>query len=71
MSVDWTWVYFDAHGETMAGGALVTRGFPTQSDAENYLGESWRELLAGGVESVTLRHGDAVVYGPMSLRAPE
>ena len=71
MSADWTWVYFDAHGETMAGGSLVTRGFPTQIDAENYIGESWKELLARGVESVTLRHGDGVVYGPMSLRAPE
>jgi len=71
MSSDWTWLYFDSHGETMADAALATRGFPTQSDAENYLGESWRDLLAAGVESVTLRHGEAVVYGPMSLRGPE
>lgn len=71
MSADWSWLYFDAHGNTMEGAGLVTRGFPTQSDAENLLGESWRELLAAGVESVTLRHGDSVVYGPMSLRAAE
>ena len=50
---------------------LPTTGFPTQSDAENYLGESWRDLLAAGVEAVTLRQHDVVVYGPMSLRAAE
>lgn len=71
MSSDWTWLYFDAHGETMEGPSLVTRGFPTQSDAENYLGESWRDLLDAGVEAVTLRQGESVVYGPMSLRAAE
>jgi hypothetical protein len=71
MSAEWNWLYFDAHGETMEGQALVTRAFPTQGDAENYLGESWRELLDAGVESVTLRQGETVVYGPMSLRAAE
>jgi hypothetical protein len=71
MSAEWNWLYFDAHGETMQGEALAGRGFPTQGDAENYLGESWRDLLAAGVESVTLRQGDTVVYGPMSLRAAE
>ena len=71
MSADWTWVYFDAHGETMAGGSLVTRGFPTQSDAENYLGESWKELLATGCGVGDPAPRDGVVYGPMSLRAPE
>ncbi len=55
----------------MADAALVRSGFPTQSDAENYLGESWRDLLDAGVEAVTLREADAVVYGPMSLRAAE
>ncbi len=71
MSAEWNWLYFDAHGETMQAEALVTRGFPTQGDAENYLGEAWRDLLQAGVESVTLRQADAVVYGPMSLRAAE
>ncbi|GAB3048904.1 hypothetical protein GCM10027053_04180 [Intrasporangium mesophilum] len=71
MSGDWTWLYLDNHGNSMAGEGLATSGFPTQSDAESYLGESWRELLAAGVEAVTLRQNDAVVYGPMSLRAAE
>ncbi|MBC9821050.1 hypothetical protein [Terrabacter sp. MAHUQ-38] len=71
MSADWSWLFLDAHGETMEGEALTTTGFPTQSDAESYLGESWRDLLAAGVEAVTLRENGIVVYGPMSLRAAE
>ena len=69
MSADWTWTCFDAEGNPLEGADVPTTGFPTQSDAENYLGESWQELLEAGVESVTLREGDTVVYGPMSLRA--
>lgn len=71
MSADWTWQYIDAEGTPVTGEGLTTKGFPTQSDAENWLGESWRDLLDAGVESVTLLQGGAVVYGPMSLRAAE
>ena len=71
MSADWSWLYLDAHGNAIEGEGLASTGFPTQSDAESYLGESWRDLLAAGVEAVTLRENDAVVYGPMSLRAAE
>lgn len=42
--------------------------FPSQSDAESWLGESWRELAAAGVESVTLVEGQQVLY-EMSLAA--
>jgi hypothetical protein len=41
--------------------------FPTQSDAETWLGEQWRTLSAAGVVSATLLDGDRVVYGPMAL----
>ena len=41
--------------------------FPSQSDAESWLGEMWRELLAEGVDAVTLMEDGRVVYGPMSL----
>ena len=71
MSADWTWQYLDAEGTPMTGADLTSRGFPTQGDAENWIGESWRDLLDAGVESVTLLEGDTVVYGPMSLRAAE
>ncbi|MEI2775267.1 MAG: hypothetical protein V9G19_04705 [Tetrasphaera sp.] len=41
--------------------------FPTQADAEAWLGESWEELADAGVSAVTLLDHDTVVYGPMSL----
>lgn len=40
-----------------------------QGDAESWLGENWRELLARGVASVSLFDGDQKVYGPMGLAA--
>ncbi len=71
MTDEWTWTYLDADGQTMSGETLVLSGFPSQSDAESWLGEQWRELAAVGVDSVTLAHEGSVVYGPMSLRAAE
>jgi hypothetical protein len=43
--------------------------FPSQSDAESWVGEVWRDLLDAGVDAVTLFEGDRQVYGPMSLHA--
>jgi len=42
--------------------------FPSQSDAESWVGEVWRDILEGGAEAVTLFEGERQVYGPMSLR---
>ena len=64
----WHWVYLDAAGAPAAG---ATPGqFPTQGDAESFIGQAWPELLAASVESVTLYEGDRAVYGPMSLQPP-
>ena len=41
--------------------------FPSQSDAESWVGEVWQELAEQGVDAVTLFEGDREVYGPMSL----
>lgn len=71
MTDEWTWTYLDADGQPMSGETLVLSGFPSQSDAESWLGEQWRALAAVGVDSVTLAHEGSVVYGPMSLRAAE
>ena len=40
-----------------------------QGDAESWLGEHWRDLLARGVATVTLFEGEEEVYGPMALAA--
>lgn len=41
--------------------------FSSQSDAETWIGEVWRELAAAGVGQVTLLESGREVYGPMSL----
>ncbi len=48
----------------------VERKFPTQGEAESWLGEFYPELLDAGVGAVTLYEEDRLVYGPMSL-SPE
>jgi hypothetical protein len=35
------------------------------------VGETWRDLLAAGIDAVTLYEGDRLVYGPMSLHPPQ
>ncbi len=71
MTDEWTWTYFAVDATVMTGEALVSAGFPSQSDAESWLGEQWRELAGAGVDAVTLTHEGDVVYGPMSLKAAE
>lgn len=67
----WTWRYEDGSGAAVTPeGVAAAPGFPSQSDAETWLGETWRELLAGGVAQVVLLDGDREVYGPMGLDAP-
>jgi hypothetical protein len=51
-------------------GAPEPEQFPSQSDAESFIGETWRELLDAGVQQVTLFEGDRKVYGPMGLDLP-
>ena len=64
----WNWRYAGSDGSTLASGDLPSPSFPTQADAESWIGETWRELADGGVDAVFLLDDDAVVYGPMSLR---
>ncbi len=78
----WTWRY-EAEGgapvdpaeapaaEALAAEAPAAEAFPTQADAETWLGENWRELRHAGVFQVSLLDGERVVYGGMSLSAPD
>ncbi len=69
MSERWTWTCHDSSGEPLPdnpGGGE----FPSQADAEAYLGENWQELAHSGVASVTLLRDGTVEYGPMSLEPP-
>ncbi len=64
----WTWRYESADGSPVdPANAPASESFPTQGDAETWLGENWRELLSAGVHQVTLLDGDREVYGPMGL----
>ena len=68
----WTWRYEGPDGSTVQPeGVSAPEQFPSQADAESFIGEQWRELLAGGVHQVTLFEGDREVYGPMGLSTPE
>ncbi|HEX2134177.1 MAG TPA: hypothetical protein VHH15_21755 [Actinophytocola sp.] len=44
--------------------------FGDQGDAEDWLRDNWADLLARGVDDVTLLRDGEVVYGPMSLHPP-
>jgi hypothetical protein len=66
----WTWRFEKADG-TEIPAPVEPEEFPTQGDAESWLGEVWRELLEGGAEQVTLLEEETEIYGPMSLRAAE
>ncbi|MBA3529105.1 MAG: hypothetical protein H0T91_07345 [Propionibacteriaceae bacterium] len=47
----------------------MDRRFPTQGEAESWLGEFYPDLLEAGVAAVTLYEEDRLVYGPMRLHA--
>jgi hypothetical protein len=66
--VAWTWRYESGDGSAMQPEeAPPAETFPTQGDAETWLGEIWRELLDAGVDAVVLLEDGRDVYGPMSL----
>ena len=65
----WWWRLEDASGREVTVADVPRQEFPSQSDAESWVGEVWRELLEGGADAVTLFEGDRQVYGPMSLHA--
>ena len=70
MSQEWTWELLDAQGAVLDTD-LGSSAFPTQSEAESWLGEEWRTLLDAGIDAVNLKEGDSRVYGPMSLQPAE
>jgi hypothetical protein len=68
----WSWRLEHADGSPAEAGEITqpASGFPSQGEAETWVGEVWRELLANGVDAVTLFEEGRRVYGPMSLHAP-
>ena len=66
----WWWRLEDAAGEEVqVDDEHAGQRFASQADAESWVGETWSDLAAAGVDDVTLFEHDRQVYGPMSLHA--
>jgi hypothetical protein len=61
----WSWRLEKADGRTVG---MSEETFPTQADAETWLGENWRGLREDAIDQVTLLDEENVVY-EMSLDA--
>jgi hypothetical protein len=71
--MNWTWRLQKADGSTVDpptefAGEL---SFQSQADAESWVGETWRDLAAAGVDAVVLYEGEEKIYGPMSLHSAD
>jgi hypothetical protein len=64
----WTWqLHRTSPPPEAPEAAQPADGFPSQAEAETWVGEVWRDLLASGVDGVSLFEDGRLVYGPMSL----
>jgi hypothetical protein len=64
----WAWRYLGANGQKQLGGSET---FANQSDAESWLGQSWRELVAAGVVTAVLVEDERVEYRMSLMPAGE
>lgn len=64
----WSWRYEGANGQKEAGGS---ESFASQSDAESWIGQSWRELVSAGVVAAVLMEDERVEYRMSLLAAGE
>jgi len=64
----WWWRLENGDGEEVeVDDEFAGQRFASQADAESWVGETWSDLAAAGVDAVTLFEHDRQVYGPMSL----
>jgi len=61
----WTWRYEKGDG-TVVTPADGVEEFSSQGDAESWIGEEWKQLVADGVDRVVLIEDGHEIY-PMSL----
>ncbi|HLL64600.1 MAG TPA: hypothetical protein VK453_02510 [Micromonosporaceae bacterium] len=64
----WTWRYEDADGKPVDGPGET---FSSQSDAESWLGQNWRDLLTVGVVTAVLVEDGRDEYRMSLLPAEE
>jgi hypothetical protein len=63
--MSWTWRLESASGAPLSEPAVPVQH--SQSDAETWLGETWRQLADAGVAKATLYRDGAPVYDPIPL----
>ena len=63
----WTWRFEKTDGVEVQP-VVEPEEFTTQGDAESWIGEYWKDLLAGGTDQVHLFEDTTKIYGPMSLK---
>ncbi len=61
------WQYMDEAGLALANEFETPAIFLTQTEAEDWLAESFPDLLAQGISAVVLHDENNVLYGPMPL----
>jgi hypothetical protein len=64
----WLWRYEGAGGQPTPG---TSESFASQADAESWLGQTWRELVAAGVVTAVLVEDDRTEYRMSLLPAGE
>ncbi len=64
----WVWELDDAEGRVLS--TPVSPVFGNQFDAEQWLGEHWRDLAAQDVAVARLLHDGTQASAPVPLRVP-
>jgi hypothetical protein len=68
--MSWTWRLETADGAVLVTPTSSTQAsYPTQSDAESWIGENWQVLAEEGAAAASLLNDGKFVYGPMPLSA--
>ena len=55
----WSWRYETADGKPVNG---PSEAFSSQADAESWLGQTWKDLVAAGANTAVLMEDDRVEY---------
>ena len=66
--MSWVWRYEGANGQKQAGSSEL---FPSQSDAESWLGQTWRDLVSNGIVAAVLLEDEREEYRMSLLPAGE
>jgi hypothetical protein len=66
--MSWSWRYENGDGQPVAG---PEESFTSQADAESWIGQTWRDLLAAGTATAILVEDGRAEYRMSLLPAGE